>query len=151
MVFNQGSSFKGITYTCLTYDSPLVLHLSIYWYHCGRWSQLLLTPAPTYRQFHEALGTWLRGWLLFSANHSAWYRSLKEFDWIKKVTGHEAMCQGLRETACKSNSFLVQVGFQHWPLIPKAFAHQMIVLTTYGIMASILSSILLVVTFHTTN
>ena len=22
-------------------------------------------------------------------------------DWLKKVTGHEAMCQGLRETACK--------------------------------------------------
>ena len=56
---------------------------------------------PTlYRQFHEALGTWLRGRLLFSTNHSAWYISLKEFDWIKKVTDHEAMCQGLRETAC---------------------------------------------------
>ena len=53
-----------------------------------------------YRQFHEALGTWLHGRLLFSTNHSAWYRSLKEFDWIKKVTGHEAMCQRLPETAC---------------------------------------------------
>ena len=21
-------------------------------------------------------------------------------DWLQKVTGHEAMCQGLRETAC---------------------------------------------------
>ena len=22
-------------------------------------------------------------------------------DWLQKVTGHEAMCQGLRETACQ--------------------------------------------------
>ena len=25
-------------------------------------------------------------------------------DWLKKVTGHETMCQGLCETACKIGS-----------------------------------------------
>ena len=30
-------------------------------------------------------------------------------DWLKKVTGHEAMCQGLRETACKSTSQVSRV------------------------------------------
>ena len=25
-------------------------------------------------------------------------------DWLQKATGHEAMCQGLRETACKYRS-----------------------------------------------
>ena len=28
------------------------------------------------------------------------YRSIKDFHWINEVTGHKAMCQGLRETAC---------------------------------------------------
>ena len=26
-------------------------------------------------------------------------------DWLQKVTGHKAMCQGLRETACQSLTF----------------------------------------------
>ena len=30
-------------------------------------------------------------------------------DLLKKVTGHEAMCQGLRETACKYEINILQI------------------------------------------
>ena len=53
--------------------------------------ELSCTIKTSYMQFHEAMASWLGGRLLFPTNHRAWYRSLKEFDWIEQSTGHEAM------------------------------------------------------------
>ena len=44
--------------------------------------------------FHEAMASWLGGRLHFATNHSAGYRSLKEFDWIgqgNRPPSNEAM------------------------------------------------------------
>ena len=60
-----------------------------------------LDSRSTDRQFHEALGTWLRGRLLSLSNKILQDFCIMHCDWLKKVTGHEAMCQGLRETAWK--------------------------------------------------
>ena len=40
------------------------------------------------------------------------------FDWLQKVTGHEAMRQGLRETACKYCSYRTWTGHGAMAFLP---------------------------------